>query len=292
MSWNEQSAASSTISTEHWDRVCRLLEEESLNLWKQWIELFIAERLESNNGFCFPVKMELIDLLSFLPKWETISVEEKDESNQSIESKIHVPNQPSIPLHQFLFICCRQLNALVPNTLPKSVTLMLVDRLIDFIAATYSQLLATNDFIATNQNASLQFYFDLKFVTLMLLAGRRHEPIQSLVVSFKGHIDPFDFELFHKYVSNNIKLAAQRMQHHFGVLMPNLQQLNSILSTVSKETIGSTEKDPNVLALCSNDSATHIWFTLLPIVVTTKMTESFDEEKIVSSNVTTKPEKV
>lgn len=265
LTWSESLMSQPVApSSEHWDRTCRLLEEESLNLWKRWIDLFVADRLE--NGLCFSVAVNLSNLMTFLPKWEVITVEEKDEANQSVESKIRVPNHPSVPLQQFLFECCRQLNATAPNTLPKHVTVLLTERLVSRIVETYAQL-AASEFVASNQNASLQFYFDLKFVAIMFLGGRKSEELRALTSDFKSHIDPFDFELFHKYVNGNAKAAAQRTQHFFGILIPNSQHLSSILASLPKQALSTmSERDPNILPLCSTGK-NQTWFPLLPIVV-------------------------
>lgn len=256
---------------EQWERVSRLLGEEMINLWKKWIEIFMMHRLQSHSGHCFPIDIQ--NLLAILPKWETIGVEEKDESNQIIESKIRVPNQLSISLQQFLFGCCKQLTALVPNTLPRPVTVLLADHLIEQLVRTYADLYQQNiTYISASQNASLQFYFDLKCLALLFLGGRRNDDLQTLTAKFKANIDPFDFEMFHKYMNSNVKTMAQRMQHQYGALIPNVQHLNSILTTISKHgnTIStSTEKDPNVLPLCSNETNTN-WFILLPVVMPTK----------------------
>lgn len=291
--WNDKNPS----SVEQWERVCRLLNDETLNLWKQWINLFINECLSENHGVCFNINIQLINLLRIFPNWETISIEEKDESNQSVESTIRVPSQPSISLQQFLFGCCKQLNTSIPNTLPKQVTTLLMDQLIDRLVFTYNELNAKNTFVSTNQNASLQFYFDLKFIAIMFLSGRRHEELHAITLKFKSNIDPFDFELFHKYVNGNVKLAAQRMQHQYGTLIPSAQQLSTILATMSKQgnagAVTTQEKDPNVMPLCASGTHTN-WFTLLPIVVPTKNVTSIDATQAapIKQIGTTKNEKV
>lgn len=288
-SWMQQNSS----GAEQWERVSRLLGEEMINVWKKWIEIFIQQRLQSNGGHCFAI--EIKNLLIILPKWETITVEEKDESNQPIESKIRVPNQLSIPLQQFLFACCKQLTTLVPNTLPRPVTVLLADHLIGELVRTYTDLYQKNDtFISTSQNASLQFYFDLKCLALLFLGGRRNDDLQSLTSKFKGNIDPFDFEMFHKYMNSNVKTMAQRMQHQYGVLIPNVQHLNSILTSIPKQSNAiqtSTERDPNVLPLCSNETNTN-WFILLPVVMPSKVVPDTMLNKSTSSTADMKMEKV
>lgn len=285
-SWMQQNSS----GAEQWERVSRLLAEEMMNLWKKWIEIFFEHRLQSNGGHCFAIDIQ--NLLAILPKWEAIRIEEKDESNQTIESKIRVPNQLSIPLQQFLFVCCKQLTVLVPNTLPRQVTVLLADHLIGELVRTYDDMYQQNvTFLSTSQNASLQFYFDLKCLALLFLGGRRNDELHSLTSKYKANIDPFDFEMFHKYINSNVKTMAQRMQHQYGVLIPNVQHLHSVLATISKQINASTEKDPNVLPLCSNEMNTN-WFILLPVVMPSKLPPESTMSKSVSSTVDAKIERV
>lgn len=288
-SWHKENAS----SVELWERTCRLLEEESIILWSHWIDLFIEERVKAHGGHCFNIAFNLTNLLAAFPRWEVFSIEEKDESNECIESIIRVPAHPSIPLQQFLFDCCKHLTAVVPNTLPKQVTTTLVDRLIERLALTYGHLLDENPFVASNQNASLQFFFDLKFLSLLLLAGRRHDEFQTLIAKFKTNIDPFDFELFHKYINTNVKLSAQRMQHHYGLLVVNPQYLSSIVATALKQgsSTGAQEKDPNLMSLCATGENAN-WFTLLPIVIPTKSQSTTSDTPIPTKTTASKSEKV
>lgn len=289
--WNETNVS----NIEHWERICRLLNEESINLWKKWIKSFVSDCLHSNNELCFSIDIALHNLLDLFPNWETYSIEEKDESNESVQSIIRVPAHPSIPLQRFLFDCCKQLNQRIPETLPKPVTILLTENLLGHIIDTYKELSENNEFIASNQNASLQLYFDIKFVMLLLSNGKRSEQFQKIAATFKAAIDPFDFELFHKYVNANVKFAAQQLHHQYGLLIPTSLNHQALLSTTTKQNTANffQEKDPNLLALANSGSVHSNWFALLPIVVATKTSTVPNEptdNKIVSNQ--TKSEKV
>lgn len=286
--WNESCNVS---SVEHWEKICRLLDEESTNLWKQWIELFINDLVRPNKGLCFASNIDLVTVLSEFANWETFLIEEKDETDAAVQSTIRVPAHPSICLQRFLFNSSTQLNKQIPQTLPKQVTRLLTDRLLDCLTKTYSELVEKNQFVVSNQNASLQMYFDLKFLVLLFgssttvsgatSGSRRNDELQSLAMKFKAAIDPFDFELFHKYVNTNVKLAAQRMQHQYGLLVPSLAPLQTILSsTMNKQNqVQAQEKDPNLLSLATTGTTQNNWFTLLPIVVPTKSVLPTDASK-------------
>lgn len=274
--WNESSNVS---HIEHWERICRLLNEESVNLWKQWIELFINEICRNQNGLCFSIKIDLMTLLNVFPNWENYVIEEKDETNASVQSTIRVPAHPSIPLQKFLFDSCTKLNEKITETLPKSVTALLTHRLLDRIVNTYTELSDKNEFVFTNQNACLQLFFDLKFLTLLFLNGKRNDQLQMLANKFKAGIDPFDFELLHKYINANVKLAAQRKQHQYGLLIPSTTANQSLLAAMTKTgpTNLTQEKDPNLLPLANSGVAHSNWFTLLPIVISAKAPVAFNE---------------
>lgn len=69
--------------------------------------------------------------------------------------------------------------------------------------------------MCNNQNAALQYYFDLKFIHLILVARDNKiliEGYNAVIVEFKNFIDPFDFDVLYPYVNDNVKIAAQRMQ--------------------------------------------------------------------------------
>lgn len=257
---------------ENWDRICALLDEESLFLWRQWIERFVRDILVENQKYCFDTDIEMTDLLNIFSNWETIQVVEKDDKDTPVQSQIRVPCQPSIPLQYFLFKCCKHLNEMIPSALPVKVVTIITRELLQKARDTYNEL-HINKFVSGNQNVSLQYYFDLKLLNLLFLAEHRDENLQALIMKFKENIDPFDFELFHKYLNNNVKLAALRSQHQYGLLIANKSHLSSVLANVSKQTMSTQDKEPNVLALSIN-SAQKKSFPLLPVVIATKSTST------------------
>lgn len=291
--WDESKLTTNQL--EYWDRMCRLLDEEATALWKRWLDLFITDLLKEHNGHCFDTKVNLITLLMIFPNWDTIVVEEKDEQNQSIESTIRIPNQPSIPLQEFLFRCCGRLNKTIPNTLPKAITALLNDCIVEKLRLTYCEFLTANEIIANNQNVSLQFFFDLKFLNLLLGCGGRraatattggtvenrdNEDLATLANSYKAHIDPFDFEMFHKHINANVKKATQRKQYQFGLLVPNFEHLST--ASISTQT-NAQDKEPNVLTLSVQAALTNL-FPLLPIFIPNAVTTA-------STSITASPVK-
>lgn len=186
-----------------------------------------------------------------------------------MQSTIHIPALPSFPLQKLLHVITSLLNTLVPQTIPKAIVVQVVERIIAYLYDYYRHL-AQDEFVRKNQNSALQYYFDLKFVQLLFTGRDRRqlaEPYNQLIGEFKSYIDPFDFDVFYPHVNSNVKRAVQRMQHFFGILVTNGDQLSSLLGTSAGNASVAPVKDknPNILALSSN-SASETWFPLLPIV--------------------------
>lgn len=258
---------SNISNIEYWEQICHQLNDESINLWQQWLQSFLDECLYTKDGLCFPIDITLVTMLDLFPNWEQFSIEEKDESNTTVQSIIRVPAHPSIPLQRFLFDCCTKLNRRIPETLPKTVTQILNANLLEHILCTYKALCDSSDFVINNQNIALQLYFDVKFVMVLLSNGMQNEKFQEIAAKFKAAIDPFDFELFHKYINANVKLAAQRLLHQYGLLIVSTASSQTFLTASIKQTkvTGAHDKDPNLLSLANGGAVHTNWFTMLPI---------------------------
>lgn len=210
--WSKSTSASGSSSNDQWINVCKLLDDEAIRFWNKWICLFVGDLLGTGQHFSDTVDFNSLtkDLLS----WEQITVEEKDEQDQPVQSTIRVPAHPSVSLQLFLHAICARLNEMVPYTLRRVVTNLLTDELTQCIHRIYGKY-ALNEFVRSNQNASLQYYFDVKFVHMTLVARDNKKTVENLhclAGEFKSAIDPFDFELFHRYIVVNVKKSAQRMQ--------------------------------------------------------------------------------
>lgn len=262
--------------SEQWDIVYRLLDEESNRFWSQWITVFQQQSLFSTPGpNPFAAQPSFVELAKELLAWQTITIEEKDESDRPIESVIRVPQAPALSLQRCLSTACTRLNDIVPYVLPRSVARSFSAQLIDQLLAIY-RTYAECEFVRTNQTASLQAYFDVKFIQLTLVLRtdkRASDALQTLAHSFKSNVDPFDFELFHKYLVVNVKRAAQRMLHKLGAIIPNAEQITMAAAgggggNAASSGSGGGDKEPNVLAL-STAAAMDGWFSMLPVMSST-----------------------
>jgi len=242
-----------------WNNICGLLEEESLRFWCMWLESFVGEWKPLEH------KMDVNVMLKDFPCWDTITIQEKDESDNVVESQIHVPSQLSLSIQCWIYENISNLNRIIPHTLPKAIHLKIVEHLAVKLHEHYAAL-STGEFVSGNQKAAWQCYLDLKVLS-MLFVGRENksltEKFQQLLSHFKSIIDPFDFDVFYQHVNANIKRNATRLQHGFGCFVPNMEHLSGVLT--SHGAPPSHDKDPNILMISS--SATGIdWFPLLPVM--------------------------
>ncbi|KAL1400270.1 hypothetical protein pipiens_002086 [Culex pipiens pipiens] len=260
MPWQGEESAMNA-KKDRWNNAAGLLDEESLAFWKLWLEQFVKKWpvLEGNVGYH--------TLLTEFPLWDTVTIEENDEQNQPVQSTIRVPALPSFPLQKLLHVIATLLNSLIPQTIPKRIISQILDLIVDRLLAHY-QTLAASEFIQRNQNCSLQYYFDLKFIQLLFPVDREKKQLSdALVATYRTHIDPFDFDVFHAHVNANVKRAVTRIQHFFGVLLVNGEPVlgGSTATATATKAGGGQDRNPNILALASN-SASETWFPLLPIV--------------------------
>lgn len=273
ISWNEDTRSS---HSDYWNTVNRLLEDESFRFWKLWVDqinIYIVTRSKEN-------LIKIIDsntILKDFPKWENFTIEEKDELDNLVQSIIHVPAQLSFSVQQFLNDICCEINNAVPHTIPKSILVLLNECILKELFSFYKSI-SGNDFIKSNQNSALQYFFDTKFITLLLVSRDNKimsENFNNLSNIFKSFIDPFDFELFYNYLNSNVKKSCQRMKFLFGCIVTNMENLSNIGGNKDNQ-----ENDPTVITRSSNSSETH-WFPLLPIM--TKGDNNKDGQNVIQN---------
>lgn len=200
-----------TQSSDYWNTVCGLLEEETIRYWRMWLNIYIKEW---TSMLLLTQNYDLNTLLNDFPSWDVIKIEEKDEDDKIIESTIRIPLQPSYALQQFLYTVCSNLSNIVPHTIPKQIIYELTEILIQTLLKHYKSLTDLK-FVQTNQNASLQYFFDLKLITLLFVARDNKGVLDdylSLLNIYKGFIDPFDFDVFISHINVNLKKCGYRMQ--------------------------------------------------------------------------------
>lgn len=267
-----------TDGDEEWKRVSDLFIEESTAFWQLWLIAFVEQWKPLDS------KVDLFFILKDFPSWETVIISEKDENEETVESEIFVPLGISTTIQNWIFSIISNLNRIIPHTLPKSIHLQIVAHLTKKLFEYYEKL-SKCDFANGNQKAAWQFLFDLKVLSL-LFVGRENkamnEKYQLIINHFRGIIDPFDYDVFYKHVSVNIKKCATRLQLITGVLVPNMEYLNGILTNQNVPV--THDKDPNILIMSAPPTELN-WFPLLPIIntkdllVTSTISQDLEKDK-------------
>ncbi|XP_055903884.1 conserved oligomeric Golgi complex subunit 1 isoform X2 [Eupeodes corollae] len=255
-SWASQPVAEKK-TLENWTRVCNLLEDEGFVMWKSVCRLILEENPVEH---MMTPRIGHKTILEDFANWETVTIEQKDEQDQPVQSTFRIPSQPRISLQQYLFSITSALNFYIPQTLPQKVLYVFNSQLIQGLLQHYKSLISGDKFTASSQNTALQLYYDVKFLQSVFSSRDDRSTVdefQSITNLLKEFIDPFDFELFSEHISMNVKKSVTKMHCQLGVIIPCL--LHNTTSIVQQE------KDPNVLTLSSNGS-TSIWFPLLPII--------------------------
>ncbi|XP_050327886.1 conserved oligomeric Golgi complex subunit 1 isoform X1 [Bactrocera neohumeralis] len=274
--WRQWVGNVTANSIEHWNRVCMLIEEETLIFWQQIVKGILQE---SNCEWNIPSSITNENILEEFANWETVEIDQKDESESTIHSTFRIPNQPRISLQTYLFTLVHMLNSNVPQTLPTKVLHYYNVNMLAQILQQYQKILTDN--ISSNQNIALQLYFDLKFLQTIFAVTRDdkqlNDQFSALQGTCKSFIDPFDFELFSEPISTNVKRSIARYHCQFGVLTPPFPAHMAPKGSANLV----HEKDPNVLCLSSIGSST-AWFPLLPIV--TPASVEYSERKNVVEN--------
>lgn len=260
-------------SEKEWDSVRSLLQEESIRFWCLWMDIFTSEWKTLDQS------IDANMMLKDFPCLDSITIEEKDETDNAVQSQIFVPSQLSLSIQCWIYDIISSLNRIVPHTLPKVIHLQIINRLVEKLHTRY-QALSIHEFVTGNQKAAWQFFLDVK-VLMMLFVGRDNkvmtEKFQLLVNSFKSIIDPFDFDVFYQHVNGNIKRNVARMQHGFGCLVPNMEHLTSLMA--NQNMTSPHDKDPNVLTMSSTVTSIG-WFPLLPIITAKENVPAVVQEPI------------
>ncbi|XP_030374404.1 conserved oligomeric Golgi complex subunit 1 isoform X2 [Scaptodrosophila lebanonensis] len=264
-SWRQWTGNLTSAGIEHWQRMCALLEEETMQLWLRVIDRVLATHSCADK---LPQNITHDVVLRDFPLWQTHTLDQRDEEEQEsvVQSTVRIPSQPRFSLQNYLFQLIHELTAAVPQTLPPKVQHAFNQKLLKDLLTHY-QALADSEGTKASQNIALQLYFDLKFLQRVFAVTREsrtlYEEFQSLQRKLRDYIDPFDFELFAEHITTHVSRSTARLHGELGVLTPAPPQGSQ---TAASTTALAHESDPNVLCLSSSGS-TSLWFPLLPIVM-------------------------
>ncbi|XP_017889785.1 conserved oligomeric Golgi complex subunit 1 isoform X2 [Ceratina calcarata] len=253
-----------TITNLKWQTVCDKLKDESISVWLIWARTYKAKISEHKNKFVSKELLNGYPIHLIVSEWEKVTIEEDSGEGKRIKSEILVPYQPSIQQQKFLTAVNKDLNKIIPHTLPKKV----LHEIIEHVAAELlNYYLTTSSKVNLSQKQAFQVLFDIKYSSLLMIP-RENKNLSDLSIkacdNVLSKIDPFDYDLFNPFIHTNVKKSVQRSLLIFGNLVPHLEQLHSILGARSEYTnVEGVKSDlPSVLALCTGAP----WFP--PLTVT------------------------
>jgi len=108
-----------TITNVKWQAICDNLKEESTSLWSIWADVYKVKISEHMKKYILKESIDGLRVHWIVSEWEKVTIEEESGEGKRIKSEILVPYQPSVILQKFLTAICRDLNKIIPHTLPR-----------------------------------------------------------------------------------------------------------------------------------------------------------------------------
>lgn len=102
-----------------WQEMCEILKEESIFVWSVWAQCFKTRIIKHQDWHLMKEAVNGLRVHSMISEWERVTIEEEAEEGKRIKSEILVPYQPSVHLQQYLSAICKDLNKIVPHSIPK-----------------------------------------------------------------------------------------------------------------------------------------------------------------------------
>ncbi|XP_071866705.1 conserved oligomeric Golgi complex subunit 1 isoform X1 [Bombus fervidus] len=281
-----------TITNAKWQSVCDKLKEESTFVWSIWAKTYKIKISEHRERFISKESLDGYPIHLVISEWEKVIIEEDSGEGRRIKSEILVPYQPSIQLQKFLTAINKDLNKVIPHTLPKKVLYEIIE---DVVTELLNYYLTAPGNARLLQKQALQVLFDIKYSSLLMIP-RENKILSDLSTkacdSVLSKIDPFDYDVFNPFIHTNVKKSVQRSLLILGNLVPHLEQLHTILGARSEYNNAEGVKSdlPSVLALCTGAP----WFPPLTVtaparnlpLVTVPMPEKTQRKKTTSKENT------
>ncbi|XP_043526866.1 conserved oligomeric Golgi complex subunit 1 isoform X1 [Frieseomelitta varia] len=254
-----------TITNAKWQSICDKLKEESTFVWSIWAKTYKVRISEHKEKFISKESLDGYPIHLIISEWEKVIIEEDSGEGRRMKSEILIPHQPSIQLQKFLTAINKDLNKVIPHTLPKKVLHEIIE---DVVTELLNYYLIASSNTSLSQKQAFQVLFDIKYSSLLMIP-RENKILSELSTkvsdSILSKIDPFDYDVFNPFIHANVKKSIQRSLLILGNLVPHLEQLHSVLGARNEYSNAESVKSdlPSVLALCTGAP----WFP--PLTVTT-----------------------
>ncbi|XP_014249303.1 conserved oligomeric Golgi complex subunit 1 isoform X2 [Cimex lectularius] len=241
-------------------QILKMFNSESLYCWSIWEKKSLL-RFNKYIPEVMKTPATYADLLTSIPQWDMICIEDEEEGSDKQKSKLRVPSAPSLPLQSALQQVMTEIGkAHVPKLIAENIMQKVVPILLDCYN-TETQLC---------QAQSLQSLFDIKYITAQYIPLTNKELnllCQTKISKLESTIDPIDLEVFSPLIRTNIKAAIVKTQGMFG------------LKFHSEESTGIKMSDDACILAMSKSSA-KTWFPLLPITNPTNRLYQSNKPKV------------
>lgn len=113
-----------TLTNVKWQEICDKLKSESASIWSVWAGCFVKTIACHRASELVKETTNELRIHTIITDWEKVTIEEEAEQGKRIKSEILVPYQPAVHLQKFLAAVCKDLNKVIPHTIPKYVDYM------------------------------------------------------------------------------------------------------------------------------------------------------------------------
>ncbi|XP_015184927.1 PREDICTED: conserved oligomeric Golgi complex subunit 1 isoform X2 [Polistes dominula] len=262
---NLSKATGLSIINTKWQIIVDTLKEESIAIWSVWANIYRNKLSDHKEKYMSKELFDGFKIKSVLSDWEKVIIEEESGDGKTLKTEILVPHQPSIMLQKFLMAVIKDLNKIIPHTIPKKVLHEIIEAVASELFDYYQ---ATSNIVNLKQKQALQIVFDIKYCTLLMVPRENkhlNEMSSKAIDSALSKIDPFDYNVINPFLHTNVKKSVLRSLLLLGNLIPHLEQLHSVLGARSEYNAGEGNKldSPALLALCTGAP----WFPPLAITV-------------------------
>ncbi|XP_043678269.1 conserved oligomeric Golgi complex subunit 1 isoform X1 [Vespula pensylvanica] len=294
--FNLSKATGLSITNTKWQTIVDTLKEESISIWSVWANKYRSKLSDHKEKYMSKELFDGLKIKSVLSDWEKVMIEEESGEGKTLKTEILVPYQPSIMLQKFLMAVIKDLNKIIPHTIPKKVLHEIIEAIVSELFNYYQD---TSNIVDLKQKQALQIVFDIKYCTLLMVPRENkhlNEMSSKATDSTLSKIDPFDYNVINPFIHTNVKKSVLRSLLLLGNLIPHLEQLHSVLGGRSEYNTGEGNKldSPALLALCTGAP----WFPPLAItvpmrnlsLVTTTIQDKTQRKKVPSSKDNTKTE--
>lgn len=108
-----------TMTNMKWQEICDKIKQESTYMWSIWAKCFLKHVHNCRYENLINETSDELQTHVIIMDWERVTIEEEAEEGKRIQSEILVPYHPAVHLQKFLTWTCREMNKVIPHTVPR-----------------------------------------------------------------------------------------------------------------------------------------------------------------------------